>query len=167
MAPTLFSRSRTRIALALGLIVVAASILSSTSLASTISQKFFVRAAAIVTGVAPVSHTVSAEEAAAPADSTTMLVERRGHTATRLADGRVLIAGGENGSGTLNETEIYDPAAGTFSAAANMTTARADHSATLLADGRVLIAGGNNGGASVASTEIFDPASGNLRVAQR
>ena len=164
--PTLFSRSfsirTTRIALLLGLVAVAASILSSTSIASTISQKFFARAAAIVTGgqMAPASHAVSAEETAAPVDSTTMLVERRGHTATRLADGRVLIAGGENSTGTLNETELYDPSSGSFSAAANMATARADHSTTLLADGRVLIAGGNNGGTSVASTEIFDPATG-------
>jgi len=148
--PTLISRSfsvRTiRITLLLGLITVAAAVLSSTSLAGTLSQKFFARAAALVTSsqMAPANHTLSLEEAAAPAVSTTMLVERRGHTATRLADARVLIAGGENGTGTLNTTEIYDPASGTFSAAANMATARADHSATLLADGRVLIAGGRN-----------------------
>ena len=91
-----------------------------------------------------------------------MLVERRGHTATRLADGRVLIAGGENSGGTLNQTEIYDPASGTFSAAANMSAARANHSATLLADGRVLIAGGRDGGNSLATTEIFDPATGSF-----
>src|SRR5690349_13898481 len=164
--PTLLSRSistRTiRIAFLLGLIAVTASVLSSTSLAGSISQKFFNRAITLVTGgqMAPASHTLSAEEAAAPVESMTMLVERRGHTATRLADGRVLIAGGENGSGTLNQTELYDPAAGTFSAAANMATARADHSATLLADGRVLIAGGHNGGTALATTEIFDPTSG-------
>src|SRR5215213_5305347 len=151
-----------RITLLLGFIAVTASVLSSTSLAGTISQNFFARATALIAGgkMAPASHALSAEEAAAPVESTTMLVERRGHTATRLADGRVLIAGGENGSGTLNDTEIYNPTSGTFSAAANMATARADHSATLLADGRVLIAGGHNGGASVASTEIFDPATG-------
>src|SRR5690349_4204630 len=164
--PTRITRSSSartiRIALLFGLIAVTASVVSSTSLAGTISEKFFNRAVALVTGeqMAPASHTLSAEEASAPVESTTMLIERRGHTATRLADGRVLIAGGENSSGTLNETEIYDPASGIFSAAANMATARADHSATLLADGRVLIAGGHNGGASLASTEIFDPSTG-------
>ena len=158
----LFSVQTIRIAFLLGLVAVAASLLSSSSLASTIGQRFFARAAAIVTGgqVAPTNHALSVEEAAAPAVSTTMLVERRGHTATRLADGRVLIAGGENSTGTLNETELFDPSSATFSAAANMATARANHSATLLADGRGLLAGGHDGGASVAGTEIFDPASG-------
>jgi MBG domain-containing protein/galactose oxidase-like protein/Kelch motif protein len=162
--PRSFSIRTIRIALLLGLVAVAASLLSSTSLASTISQRFFARATAIVTGgqMAPANHMLSSEEAAAPAVSSTMLVERRGHTATRLADGRVLIAGGENGSGTLNETELYDPSSASFSAAGNMATARANHSATLLADGRVLITGGHNGAVSVASTEIFDPATGSF-----
>ena len=90
----------------------------------------------------------------------TNAVERSGHTATRLSDGRVLIAGGANSTGALNETEIYDPASATFSTAGYMGAARTDHSATFLADGRVLIAGGHNGGGAVASTEIFDPATG-------
>ena len=89
-----------------------------------------------------------------------MSAARRGHTATRLSDGRVLIAGGENGTGALNESEIYDPASATFSATSSMTAARADHTATLLADGRVLIAGGRDGAAALATTEIFDPATG-------
>src|SRR6266404_250654 len=92
--------------------------------------------------------------------SSTMTVERRGHTATRLPDGRVLIAGGENSSGVLNSTEIFDPAAGTFSAAGNMNAARADHSAISLSDGRVLIAGGRDGVGAVNTTEIFDPTTG-------
>ena len=46
--------------------------------------------------------------------NTEMSVDRRGHTATRLGDGRVLIAGGENTNGTLNQAELYDPATATF-----------------------------------------------------
>ena len=153
-----------RIALLIGLIAIVATHLSSTSFASSIGQQLF--AAMINGGRAPETHAVAtnhaldAEFEEAPAESATMLVERRGHTATRLADARVLIAGGENGSGALNQTEIYDPASATFSAAANMGTERADHSATLLADGRVLVAGGRNGAGSVATTEIFDPNTG-------
>jgi WD40 repeat protein len=148
-----------------GLIATAASVLSVPSLASSIGQRLFAGAAAIVgrssTPVANANHS-SSVEFAAPVESASMASERQGHTATRLGDGRVLIAGGENTSGTLNQTEIYDPASATFSASGNMTTARADHSATLLADGRVLIAGGQNGGASQATTEIFDPATGSF-----
>ena len=167
--PTSFRRLpiRTiRIALLLGLITVTAGVLSSTSFAGSLRQRLFTRVATMVnpSQAAPASHTLDAEleEAAATITSTTMSVERRGHTATRLADGRVLIAGGENSGGTLNQTEIYDPTSGSFSEGANMNTARTGHSATLLADGRVLIAGGRDGGNAVATTEIFDPATGSF-----
>jgi MBG domain (YGX type)/YDG domain/Galactose oxidase, central domain/Kelch motif len=168
--PTYLRRLSTRtirLALLLGLVAVTAATSSSTSFASSAGQRLFARVATIVTGAqaATANHALDAEveeAAAAPTESTTMIVERRGHTATRLADGRVLIAGGENSGGTLNQTEIYDPASGSFSVAANMDAARVDHTATLLADGRVLIAGGRNGGASLATTEIFDPATGSF-----
>ena len=62
-----------------------------------------------------------------------MTVPRAGHTATLLADGRVLIAGG--GSATL---ELYDPTTGTFTASAT-TASTVIGSATLLPDGRVLL----------------------------
>jgi hypothetical protein len=37
----------------------------------------------------------------------TLLTARRNHTATRLADGRVLVAGGSQGCGTLPYCELY------------------------------------------------------------
>ena len=162
-----FSSGTIRIALVLGLIAVATGALSSTSFASSLGQRLFARVATIVTGTqaAPTTHALDAEieePAAAPTESTTMTVERRGHTATRLADGRVLIAGGENSGGTLNQAEIYDPASGSFSATGNMDSARVNHTATLLADGRVLIAGGRNGGGLLATTEIFDTSTGSF-----
>jgi hypothetical protein len=84
------------------------------------------------------------------------------HTATLLPDGRVLVAGGEDGSDPLASVELYDPASGTWSATASLSTARDSHTATLLPDGMVLVAGGRETipGISLASAELYDPASG-------
>ena len=84
-----------------------------------------------------------------------MAVNRNAHTATLLADGRVLIAGGESGGdGSLafDSAEIFDPSSGKFSPAGSMQEARARFSAALLSNGKVLVAGDD------ASAELFDPA---------
>jgi hypothetical protein len=67
---------------------------------------------------------------------------RRDASATRLADGRVLILGGRQSSTILDSADIFDPASGTFTPIASMGTRRAGHTAVLLPDGRVAIIGG-------------------------
>jgi hypothetical protein len=94
-----------------------------------------------------------------------MATARSAHSATLLADGRVLVCGGSTPSGSLaqgyaNNTsvEVYDPALNTWKPAAPMMTARAHHTATLLADGRVLVTGGEDDHyRPVATAEIYDP----------
>ncbi len=150
------------IMLILAVAVCAMALGARSSSAGTFGQVLLAKATALI-GVGAVStnaHGLDADVAEEQAESSSLATERRGHTATRLQDGRVLIAGGENSSGALNGTEVFDPATGTFSASGNMGAARVDHSATLLADGRVLIAGGSNSSGSLATTEIFDPATG-------
>ncbi|HEX3905650.1 MAG TPA: kelch repeat-containing protein, partial [Polyangia bacterium] len=89
------------------------------------------------------------------------------HSATQLntssngtTSGKVLIAGGLNGSTSQSTAQLYSPSAGTWTAAANLNAARHAHSATLLADGRVLVAGGLNGTATLQTAALYNPASG-------
>ena len=85
------------------------------------------------------------------------------HTATRLANGAVLVTGGvkDQTFAVLDTAELYDPAAGTWAPTGSMAHARQFHTATLLEDGRVLVTGGRSGPRTVlASAEIFDPATG-------
>jgi hypothetical protein len=89
-----------------------------------------------------------------------MTIVRVSHTATRISDGRVLMAGGDNG-GWGPSAELYDMKTGKFSPTGSMTDSRVYDSATLLLDGRVLIAGGlGPQGARLSTAEIYDPNTG-------
>src|SRR5205809_3955768 len=82
--------------------------------------------------------------------SATMGAARTRHTATRLHNGTVLIAGGD-AAGTA---EIFNPTTETFSSALlAMAAPRIGHTATLFSDDSVLLAGGNTD-----SMELFTPA---------
>jgi hypothetical protein len=91
---------------------------------------------------------------------------RVGHTATRLRDGRVLLAGGWSGDSPTATAELYDPAWGRFIATGAMAAPRGGHTATLLADGRVLVVGGTSpADHELRLAELYDPGTGRWRGA--
>jgi N-acetylneuraminic acid mutarotase len=76
-----------------------------------------------------------------------------------LQNGQALFAGGYTSAGTiLGNTELYDPASGTWTTTGSLITPRAFNTATLLQDGHVLVVGGyTNGSTSLASSELYAP----------
>jgi WD40 repeat protein len=89
-----------------------------------------------------------------------MQARRSSHTATLLNNGKVLIAGGKDTTGTaLAAAELFDPSTNAFISTGNMSIARWGHTATLLSDGRVLVVGGGSGIA-----ELFDPNTGTFTL---
>lgn len=91
------------------------------------------------------------------------------HTASRLPDGRWILAAGVDGNNDpLDTSEYYEPATKSFKAGPKMLAKRMAHTATTLRDGRILVTGGLsdlNGqlaalGSALKTTEIFNPSTG-------
>ena len=80
---------------------------------------------------------------------------RATHTASLLASGKVLLAGGYRAS-ALATAELYDPTTGTFTATGSLNIARDYQTATTLANGKVLVVGG----AVTSLAELYDPTAG-------
>src|SRR5258706_941640 len=118
---------------------------------STVSKSF------LVSLVALALMAVSFASYAQVLGTASLNVERRGHTATQLKDGKILVAGGENTGGVVNQAEVCDPATHVF-LIVGTSAGRTDHTATLLSDGRVLLPGGRDQVSGLDSTEIFNPA---------
>lgn len=114
-------------------------------------------------------------------DVVPMQRKRTGHTAARLADGRVVVAGGRDFTPSSDpkdqvfvaEVEIFDPDKrifllpddGTGAATVKMAQPRAGHSGLLLGTGRdVLFAGGYNSTGVLRNAEILRFADNRTRV---
>lgn len=91
-----------------------------------------------------------------------MTVARVGHSATLLADGRVLIAGGDDFNAPLSVADLFDPATSKFVQTGNLVDAQTVHEGTVLRSGEVLITGGWTY-AREARAELYDPATGTFR----
>ena len=95
---------------------------------------------------------------------TSLSSARELHTATVVANGKVLFAGGKSSGGsTLSSTLLFNPASGSgsWASAGTMTSARHGHSATLLSttvlnNGQLLVAGGWNGSSVLSSAELWN-----------
>jgi hypothetical protein len=85
------------------------------------------------------------------------------HSATLLADGRVLVLGGRSWLADYffwysPMARVYDPGTNAWSDVAAMPQPRAGHLATGLRDGRVLVVGGGNDDyGPIPSTLLYDP----------
>lgn len=93
------------------------------------------------------------------AAAASMQEARVSHTATRLTDGRVLVAGGWTGRATTRSAELYDPATRQFQAAPPLSEPRMDATATLLPSGGVLVVGGaSRTNVPTEAVDLFHPA---------
>src|SRR5258706_4785782 len=118
---------------------------------STVSKSF------LVSLVALALMAVSFASYAQVLGTASLNVERRGHTATQLKDGKILVAGGENTGGVVSQAEVFDPATHVF-LIVGTSAGRTDHTATLLSDGRVLLTVGRGPGSAPAPAADFQPA---------
>jgi len=87
----------------------------------------------------------------------TLKVARRAALAVTLADGRVLVAGGDTAKGAVADSEIWDPTSGAWTAV-GATPIWGGSILVPLADGGALLAGGQDAAfKSIATAYRFDP----------
>lgn len=85
----------------------------------------------------------------------TLPTARAGHTSTLLSDGRVLVVGGVDHTGTAqSSTLIFEPRSGAWIVGPSLAAPCRGHTATLLKDGRVLVVGVGDKGQGAA---IYTP----------
>jgi N-acetylneuraminic acid mutarotase len=95
----------------------------------------------------PPEHGCTATHGAGTIHAANMATGLTLHTATALADGRVLIVGGV--------AEIYDVDTGIWSMTGSPLVARMYQTVTMLANTNVLVVGGNGNGVEQATAELY------------
>jgi N-acetylneuraminic acid mutarotase len=89
---------------------------------------------------------------------------RVGQATALLPDGKVLVAGGYDGS-VLATAEVFDPAAGAWQPTGSLLQPRNGGTAVVLPTGKVLVAGGSDGVAFLDTAELYDPQTGTWSAA--
>ena len=91
--------------------------------------------------------------------TTPMPTARVLHTTTRLGDGRIVVAGGSQGTlvATLpiDDVDVFNPATNVWTTTPDLTSPRAGHCAELMPDGTLVLFGGQSGGGAVTSVETI------------
>jgi hypothetical protein len=86
---------------------------------------------------------------------------RSDHSATLLLNGKVLVAGGTDGTTNLSSALLYNPADGSWTTTTSLLAAHEDQGAILLPNGTVLVMGGNDTTSfPTAIAEVYDPGLG-------
>lgn len=95
-------------------------------------------------------------------DGPEMEFGRSYHRSVNLADGRILITGGFDGSNYLSSCEIFDPTTEELTTTGSLNFARSSHTINLMEDGRVVVTGGFNPAFNfqMVECEIYDPTTG-------
>ena len=88
-----------------------------------------------------------------------MSTARALHSATKLADGRVVVCGGAQGTLTtptsIDGVELFTPSTNTWSVLPNLGSPRSGHNSALLPDGTVLLLGGQGASSTLATIETL------------
>ena len=99
-----------------------------------------------------------------PASNTTeraglILFPRNTHTASTLADGRVVVVAGEQiGAVSYHSIEVYNSGSESWTSGGELVEGRRHHTSTLLPGGDLLVIGGQNQEeGALASMEVYEP----------
>src|SRR5262249_17000215 len=117
-------------------------------------------------GGSPILSTVASAEIYDPATRScsfvgSMSVPRGAHRAVLLANGKVLVAAGENDFTNLPSAELYDPFTRSWTNTGSLAVARFNHEMISLRNGKVLVVGGfDDAGNPLLSAELYDPGNG-------